>query len=238
MIKIQDLQNKFVDGVYDKKKSAILKSIKNGKAPKEKLLDIYRNNLYGALTNALKITYPTICDFLKEDKFTEFCQEFIKENRSKSGNLDDYGEVFADFLTTKKEYFLSDLCRLEWLKHRSYLALDVENIDIEKLQNLDQEKLFDGKFDINPSCFLLASNYNIFSKRIQKQPLKRSAYFMVYRYDFEIFAEKISKEEFSFLNGVKNNLSLYEIYEKYKINIHKSLQKYLSNGVLSDFRLD
>ncbi len=231
---LKEIQNKFIDGTYDERNLAVLSSIKNGKAPKQELLDIYRNNLYATLINALKITYPKIHHFLKEKNFKKFCQEFIKQNHSYSGNLDDYGENFAEFFA-KTDAFLSDLAKLEWLSHRSYLAKDVPPINIEELQKLPPEKLFDVRFKLHPSCFLISSNYNLLGKKKQINPLKRQNYFVIYRHDFEVKAEKISKDEFNFLSGIKENLSLYQIYEKYEINIQAVLQKYLANSVLSDF---
>ncbi len=232
---LEKIQNKFIDGVYDESATNVLFSIKNGKAPKQELLDIYRNNLYATLINALKITYPKIHHFSKEKNFKKLCQEFIKQNHSYSGNLDDYGENFADFLTKKEDYFLSDLAKLEWLSHRSYLAKDVPVISVEELQKLPPEKLFDVKFKLHPSCFLIISSYNLLGKKKQINPLKRQNYFVIYRHDFEVKAEKISQDEFNFLSGVQENLSLYQIYEKYEINIQAVLQKYLANSVLSYF---
>lgn len=238
MTKLTALQNKFIDGVYDETKLDVLRLIKNGKAPKEELLDIYRNNLYTTLTNALRITYPKIYQFVGEKKFKEFCKEFIRRNRSYSGNLDDYGESFANFFTGVDKQFLRELSRLEWRKHKVYLAKDALPLNIKVLQNLPEEQLFDVKFKLHPSCFLIESSYNLLSKKKPIQPKKRQNYFLIYRCDFEVKVEKIPKAEFNFLNKVKENLSLYQIYEKYKIDVQTCLQKYLSNGVLSEFLAD
>src|SRR3989338_1263453 len=235
MTKLSALQNKFIDGVYDGSKLDVLKSIKDGKAPKEELFDIYRNNLYATLTDSLRITYPKIYQFTGEKKFKNLCKEFIKQNRSYSGNLDDYGVNFADFFAEKKDKFLQEIAGFEWLQHKSYLAQDVQLINIEALQNLSAEKLFDVKFKLHPSCFLIDSGYNLLSKKKQSKPQKKQNYFVIYRHDIEVKAERISKGEFNFLSGVKENLSLYQIYEKYKINIQTCLQKYLANSVLSSF---
>ena len=50
-----------------------------------------------------------------------------------------------------------------------------------------------------------------------------------------LFERTKKKDEFNFLSGVQENLSLYQIYEKYEINIQAVLQKYLANSVLSYF---
>ena len=235
MTKLTDLQNEFIDGVYDEGRLDVLRLIKDGKVPKEELLDIYRNNLYATLTNSLRITYPKVYQFIGEREFKESCREFVRQNRSCGGNLDDYGEGFVDFLAKKEDQFLSDLAKLEWLKHKSYSVRDTPLIGIENLQELSQEKLFDVKFKLHPSCFLLDSSYNLLGKKRQTQPQKRQNYFLVYRQNFEVRAERIPKGEYNFLRGVEENLGLYQIYEKYEINIHTCLQKYLANGALSEF---
>lgn len=187
------------------------------------------------MINSLKITFPKIEHLIGEKRFTIFCQEFIKSNRSYSGNLDDYGADLADFFTIKDEKFLSDLAKLEWLQLESYLVKDTPPINIDKLQKLSSEKLFEIKFKLHQSFFSLSSDYNLLGKKKQKQSLKKQSYFIIYRHNFEVEAEKISKGEFEFLNGVSKGLSLYQIYEKYEIDIQSYLQKYLSNSVLRDF---
>ncbi|MBU6141048.1 MAG: putative DNA-binding domain-containing protein [Proteobacteria bacterium] len=201
-MKIADLQNKFIDSIYAVTNPDLLTKIKDGKAPKEELLDIYRNNLRGTLSNALRITYPETHKNLGAKKFQKLCDEFIKKNRSLSGNLDDYGQGFAN--------------ELEWLQHKSYLAKDVKPLNLKKLQKLTPEKLFEVKFKLHPSCFLHKN-------------------FVIFRQDFEVKLEKISRAETNFLLGVKDGLSLYKIYEKYEIDIQHCLQKYLTNGVLCAF---
>lgn len=235
MKELINLQNRFIDGVYDVKNKLILPAIKNGKAPKEELLGIYQNNMSGALTNALRITYPKVFNFLKEKKFNKIALEFIASNRSKSGNLDDYGENFHEILFAKKEYFLSDLAKLEWSKQKAYLASDVAKIDLKKLQSLSEEKLFSLKFKAHPSSNLLVSKYNLLSPRKQNKLSKNHNYFLIYRHDLELKTEKISKSEYDFLAGIENNLTLYQIYNKHRLDIGSYLSKYISNGLLTGF---
>ena len=85
---------------------------KNGKAPKQELLDIYRNNLYATLINALKITYPKFITF-KRKTSKNFAKNSSNKTTLTAGNLDNYGENFAEFLQKKEDCFLSDLAKLE-----------------------------------------------------------------------------------------------------------------------------
>lgn len=235
MEELKNLQNNLIEAIYCKEKSSFLVQIKAGKLPKAELIEIYRNNLYATLTNTLRLTYPRICQILSNEEFKKLCHEFIKNNRSQSGNLDDYGEDFFKFLQAKKEFFLSDLAKLEWLKQKSYLAKDAAQIDLEKLQKLSAEKLFEIKFKLHPSTFLLESSYNLLRQKRQNNPNKKLTYFLTYRNGFDVLSARISKSEFNFLVAIKNNLSLYQIYETHKINIQNPLQKFLVSRVLCEF---
>lgn len=235
MRNLRTLQNQFINTVYNQEDRLVLECIKDGKASKAELMAIYRNNLYANLSNAIRVTYPRVYKLMGKGKFEKISQEFIKNNRSHSGNLDHYGDKFSDFLKEKDEIFLSDLAHLEWLEHQSYLAKDSKILDIELLQKLPPEKLFDIKFTIHPACYSYSSDYNLLGSRKQNKPLKKKVHFVIYRAGFDIEVEKISKDEFNFLSGMKEKLSLYQIYEKYEINVQNCLQKYLANGILSEF---
>ncbi len=235
MSKLLKVQDQFVDAIYDENSKDALKFIKSDNIAKEKLVEIYREGVYETLFNCLRLTYPRVFDFLGENKFREFCYEFIAKNRSKSGNLDKYGEEFSDFLAKKGENFLANLAKLEWCHQLTFLAENSDFLDLEKLQSLSEEEICDVKFDLSPSFYVFESNYNLFAKRKQSKEAKRTNYFIVYRFDLEIREEKISKSEFNFLNGVKDGFSFYEICEKYNLQIGPILQKFVANKVLSGF---
>lgn len=235
MKKLFELQNNFIDALYDSSNEEIFPSIKNGKSSKEELFSIYKNNLCANLINALEITYSRTYKILKKEEFKKLAREFISLCRSKSANLDNYGEEFADFLKSQKGEFYSDLATCEWLEQKSYLAKDADLLDIESLKELDDEKLFKIKFQLHPSCYLHSSFYNLSAKSPRNTRLKKEVYFLIFRENLEVRLEKISKNEFNFLTGVASGLSLYEIYEKYRIDIQECLQKYISKGVFYDF---
>jgi uncharacterized protein len=161
MKNLESLQNQFIDAIYGAKNAKFFNQIKTSKSSKEELVNIYRNNMRVTLSNVLKITYPLVLQKIGTKKFEEFSQEFISKNRSQSNNLDEFGEEFADFFAAKNEEFLHDLAALEWLKQKSYLAKDSTFLDVFALQNLASEKLFDIRFELQPSCFLRVSNFNL-----------------------------------------------------------------------------
>lgn len=235
MSKLLKVQDQFVDAIYDENSKGALKFVKSDNIAKEKLIEIYREGVYETLLNCLRLTYPRVFDFLGKEKSREFSYEFIAKNRSKSANLDHYGEEFGEFLLQKGEDFLANLAKIEWCHQLAFLAKGSDFLDLEKLQNLSEEEICDVKFDLSPSFYVVESDYNLFAKRKQSKKTKRVNYFIIYRFDLDVREDKISKSEFNFLSGVKEGLSFYEICEKYNLEIGPVLQKFVANKVLSGF---
>ena len=224
---LKDLQNNFINFLNDEKKADILKFVKKGKIRKEELFQIYRNNLFRNLENSLKITFPLIYQYLGQEQFSKLAEKYIVQNPSKSNNLDNYGQNFAQ----NQNEFLQDLSHFEYSCHLSYLAADAEAVNQEDLQKIPTEELFDLKFQLHPSCFLGQSYYNFFLKK-SDQKRKRIINYLIYRHDNKVKTEKISKSEYIFLEDIKNGLSLFEIYNKYDINIGELLAKYVNKNVI------
>ncbi len=233
--KLTKIQNQFVEAIYNEKDAAILREIKTDGIPKEQLLEIYRDGVYATLLNVLKLTYPKVYGFLSEKKFKDLACEFTSKNRSKSGNLDEYGEEFGDFLLAKNEDFLAELAKMEWQIQASYLAGDGGVFDLPALQKLAPEELCEVRFELHPAVFIETSHYNLLSKRKLTKKNKNPVYFVIYRHENEVEVEKIPKSEFNFLTGAKKGLTFYEICDKYEVDIQFCLQKYISNNVLTGF---
>lgn len=236
-MKLADLQNKFIDALYLGEDSHLYGEIVDGKVAKDKLFNIYRQNLFLGLINVLRITYPKIYQILGEQEFSRLSREYIANTRSESANLDNYGESFSIFLEKKDEGFLSDLARLSWFEQESFLTKDTKKIDIEALQSLTEEQLSRVRFVLNPNCRLFSSYYNLLIRGRRGPRNKNQNFFEVFCFADEVYVNKVSKSEYIFLSEMQNGLGLYDIYEKHHINIQNFLPKYIANGVLSDFFL-
>lgn len=220
-MQLQEIQNNFISFLYDRNNDKILSKIKDKNIKKEKLFEIYRNNLIKTLINALKLTYPIIYSHLGDKKFNQYALEFIKNNPSKSNNLDDYGQKFLH----DKDEFLNNLSQFEWLKHLSYFAKDGEIFDVAITKKLDPEKLFNISPKLNDSCYIYQSHYDFFSKDAN-QERKKTVNYLIYRNYSNIEAKMISKNAYIFLSAIKNNMTLFEIYEKYDIDVGRYFAKY------------
>ena len=81
-------------------------------------LAAYRRNITANLCSALALTYPVVQRVVGEVFFREAARIYTLEEPSRSGDLNDYGANFADFIGSYAHAatmpYLSDLARLEW----------------------------------------------------------------------------------------------------------------------------
>src|SRR5260370_23822662 len=86
-------------------------------------LSIYRNTLYGTLTNALRLSYPAVHRLVGAEFFEASAQKFIEDEPPRGAYLDDYGAGFPDFLArfpaAASVPYLPDVARLEWAVSRA-----------------------------------------------------------------------------------------------------------------------
>ena len=239
-MKLAKLQEKFITAIYDESNIDVFSEIKSRGITKDELVSIYRNNLAHNLVNSLKLTYENVFRVLKESKFVDIARKFIINNPSKSNNLDDYGENFDEFLRSQEGDYICDIAKLDWLRQKSYLSKNDADFDLETLKQVAPEELFDLKFSLSNSAFTFESNYNLTANRRQNSEMKRKSYFLVHRTKksgvFEVESLRIEPQQYNFLRGVIDELTLYEIYEKYEVDIQNILQKFLSNGIIVSFK--
>jgi hypothetical protein len=125
---IKKLQQNFANGV---KKQAIFDDYKNsGDFSGDDLIKIYQNNYNSSLKNALGATYSCIKRLVGDEFFNYLSQEYIKSNNSKSGNIVDYGDNFADFIDNFEQLtqmkYLVDIAKLEFYYERCYHSKNAE----------------------------------------------------------------------------------------------------------------
>ena len=99
--------------------------VPGGTLGREQALEVYRRGYFIRLTEQLGETYESVWWLLGDELFFEVCRRFIAATSSRSYNLSDYGESFADFLAALPEEvcgtrlgaereLLPHVARLEW----------------------------------------------------------------------------------------------------------------------------
>lgn len=87
---------------------------------------VYRNNVFGNLTGALRLTYPAILRLVGEPFFAEAAARFIAGSPPRSADLYEYGQDFAAFIEVfepaRSLPYLADVARLEFAVCRALHA--------------------------------------------------------------------------------------------------------------------
>lgn len=164
MPSLRDLQVRFADGLL-REAGDIGKFIAPGRFAPERLLQVYRNNVFESLGGALRAVYPVVERLVGSGFFAYAAHEFIRAHPPTSGNLHDFGHGFADFLAAfepaRELAYLPDTARLEWAWHEAFHAAEAEALDLGALATIPAARHGAIRFTLHPSVRLLRSPYPI-----------------------------------------------------------------------------
>jgi len=129
----------------------------------EARLGIYRNNVIGNLTRALRLSYPAVERLVGEDFFASVAQRFIEAAPPRAADLNQYGDGFADFLASFEAAasvpYLADVARLEWAVSRALHAPPTPPLAPEALGTVPPELEAELCFEPHPTLSLLTLEY-------------------------------------------------------------------------------
>jgi hypothetical protein len=128
-------------------------------------LKVYRNTFLTGVTKALRLSYPAVHRLVGNDFFEGAAVVFITRQPPQAAYLDDYGADFPQFLSgfepaASLEY-LADVARLEWAVTRAIHAVDIEPLDLARLETLAPADQACVSFVPHPSIGLLRSGYPV-----------------------------------------------------------------------------
>ena len=164
---LAELQRNFISdclsGKLRQNNILLAKEIDSSFISAQGLMGIYQNSAIANITNSLILTYPVIEKLVGSVFFSAMCREFIYVTWPKSGNMDDYGVEFPNFLSefehAKHLIYLKDVARLEWAFHKSSLANDAIIIDWSTLAQVSD--VLQLTFLVTPSLSLINSVFPI-----------------------------------------------------------------------------
>jgi hypothetical protein len=130
-------------------------------------LAVYRNNVFGNYRNALRDDYPAILALVGEPFFHGACDAYVRNHASQSGDLNDFGSAFAQFIEdwppASTLPYLGDIARLEWAIHLAFNAADAAPLRVESLAAVPPSSLAQLRMQLHPSAVLIESSYPIFA---------------------------------------------------------------------------
>ena len=165
MKSLHKLQSEFAVAILDGADKGIDYGIVANGLSTARRLQVYKNNMYTSLTDALIAIYPVIHRLVGDDYFRHVAKQFIPLYPSKSGNLHDFGGRFPEFLRSLQANtslpYLPDVAELEWAYHHVFHAAHAESLHPEELQKLPAQYNAELYFKLHPACQLIRSDYPI-----------------------------------------------------------------------------
>jgi Putative DNA-binding domain len=128
-------------------------------------LNVYRNTFVTGVTKALRLSYPAVHRLVGNNFFEGVAGLFIAQHPPRAAYLDEYGADFPQFLRgfqpAASLAYLPDVARLEWAVNRAIHAVDVEPLDLSRLETLPSEDQVRVCFVPHPSIALLRADYPV-----------------------------------------------------------------------------
>lgn len=164
-LSLRELQRRFMAALYDDAQPGPTATIAgNGLAP-EARLRIYRHSCNETQIAALRTTYPAVLALVGDAFFDQTAQGYRREHPSRSGNLQAFGDAFAEYLATvpgcRSLPYLPDVARLEWLRRQTILAPDASSISPDALGTARRGTVESLRIVLHPSVNLLDSRYPV-----------------------------------------------------------------------------
>jgi len=135
---LSELQAGFARAMIDGAAPALLPWIGTRGIEPAARLQIYRNAILATQVASLVASFPAVERMLGVDCFDGWATRYAAWHGNRSGNLQNLGDDFADYLEARPELsglsWLGDLARLEWLRQCTMLAADACALDALALQ--------------------------------------------------------------------------------------------------------
>ncbi|MFQ3307471.1 MAG: hypothetical protein ACI8ZF_000722 [Candidatus Midichloriaceae bacterium] len=212
---MDDIQKALSDSILYDNDKLLSKFVVDKHDILDELIDIYRNNYYSNLTNALEISYPTVKKLLGEECFEVLCRKYIKITNTNESNLLLYGSDFASYIKGIEELkyigYLSDAAKLDYLRDKIYHAYEEKSLEIDDLNSIGSKivklknhiELLNSEYDID-----FIYNY-CYSEQLQKEEFDKNkitnkTFLLVFKHNNKISQIKLSEFEWHFFEQLKS----------------------------------
>lgn len=188
-------------------------------------ISIYQQNILSTLTHALKTAYPLIMKIIGDECFNVTAKKYIDSYPSLSGDLNEYGAYFSDFLATYENLhqlpYLAEVAKFEWTCHRIVLMGEHLPFDIKMLERIATDQYAQLHFNLSPACEIHCFQYPILRiialcKNEIPGPIdlhEGGVNLLIYKRHFDVSLVSLSKGEFIFLTALQENKSLADSLE-------------------------
>lgn len=209
----------------------------------------YRQSVRENLAAAVQSTYPVIETIVGHEFLQAAARRYAGMTPSLSGNLNDFGGGFADFLATfpaaEALPYLADVARLEWRIHRVYGAADPPAPQLAPLAQAPPDTWPRLRFLLDPAHALLASRWPVVRIWEVNQAghagavtvdFDRPERALIHRRGSRIVVEPLPPAEYAWLASLASGRTLGESVEDAleagEIDLVQCLRRIVANGLL------
>ncbi|TAL72252.1 MAG: DUF2063 domain-containing protein [Burkholderiaceae bacterium] len=160
-----ELQRSFLEALFDSRKTGPVDRLVGAGLDPAARLRIYRHNSEQTHLEALRTTYPAVAALVGDAFFEQTAARYRGQYPSRSGNLQAYGEHFAEFLAsladTHRLPYLADVARLEWRRQLAALAGEAGALTPVELQSALAAVQGPVRVSFHPSVHRFASPHPV-----------------------------------------------------------------------------
>jgi hypothetical protein len=162
---LPELQTRFARALRDP--GASLPPIRANGLGAARRLQVYRHNHETALLSALRAVYPVTERLVGEEFFAAAACGYVRQDLSRSGNVQEYGGAFPSFLGTYAPAaslpYLGDVAALEWRRLQTAVAAPHTPMDLKALAAVPAGDLPELHFHHQPAARAFKSAFPVLS---------------------------------------------------------------------------
>jgi hypothetical protein len=136
-------------------------------ATSKRRFDVYRNNVFVSLTEALEARFPVCLALVGGEFFGAMARRYIELCPPRSPLLMTYGDDLGAFIDTFPPAaplpYLGDVARLEAALTRAYHAADADPLTVERMASLSSCDWAQSRVTLHPSVQIVRSAFAIVS---------------------------------------------------------------------------
>lgn len=218
-------------------------------------INVYRNNLLGTLSNTLSEIFPICRKLIGDTSFAAITKQYILNTPSNVYSLNFYGENFPDYLKNyAKKYnieYLVSVAMLEWSLNISQNGQNSFNSCQSQLANVSETDFPKVVFKLIPNSKLLQLDYpadkiwqyNQNNSSGQLLVEKKRVYLFIFTRQSNVYIDRVTKLEYSFLKEISNYLSFEAIFTELESKMSfddlvASLSKFINLGYIDSLAVN
>ncbi len=214
-------------------------------------LRIYQHNVSATHQRVMEKIFPVCRQILGEPAFANISRDYSWARPTSNPDLNQYADTFPEFIgdltAARPELegfeYLQDLTRLEYFWHAAYYTANDEAFDFRKFARLQNGDIF---VETSNSLKLMYSDYPV--QEIWRQHrqgkitkeivgLEKRQYLLIYRPEFEPQLVQITAQQFHFLKGSMQGMSLSVLAETGDaVAALDTVADMVTNGWITGFR--